>query len=232
MVTLRPSLERGIVDRGWLKAHHSFSFANYQDPKHVHFGPLLVINEDHFAPTRGFGMHPHEDMEIVTYVVAGGLKHEDSTGGGGTLYPGDVQRMSAGTGVHHSEFNGSDSQWLHLLQLWIMPKSKGITPRYGESHFTDAQKHNRLQAIASRDGRDNSLEIHQDAEIYASMLDNATISHPLAAGRIAYFQLISGSVTVNGETLTAGDAAKLRDETSVEVSGTGHFLLFDLPAQA
>jgi redox-sensitive bicupin YhaK (pirin superfamily) len=232
MVTLRPSLERGIVDRGWLKAHHSFSFANYQDPKHVHFGPLLVINEDHFAPTRGFGMHPHEDMEIVTYVVAGGLKHEDSTGGGGTLYPGDVQRMSAGTGVHHSEFNGSDSQWLHLLQLWIMPKSKGITPRYGESHFTDAQKHNRLQAIASRDGRDNSLEIHQDAEIYASMLDNATISHPLEVGRIAYFQLISGSVTVNGETLTAGDAAKLRDETSVEISGTGHFLLFDLPAQA
>jgi redox-sensitive bicupin YhaK (pirin superfamily) len=177
-------------------------------------------------------MHPHEDMEIITYVVAGGLKHEDSTGGGGTLYPGDVQRMSAGTGVHHSEFNGSDSQWLHLLQLWIMPKSKGITPRYGEAHFTDAQKHNRLQAIASRDGRDNSLEIHQDAEIYASMLDNATISHPLEAGRIAYFQLISGSVTVNGETLTSGDAAKLRDETSVEVSGTGHFLLFDLPAQA
>ena len=232
MVTLRPSLERGIVDRGWLKAHHSFSFANYQDPKHVHFGPLLVINEDHFAPTRGFGMHPHEDMEIVTYVVAGGLKHEDSTGGGGTLYPGDVQRMSAGTGVNHSEFNGSDSQWLHLLQLWIIPKSKGITPRYGEAHFTDAQKYNRLQAIASRDGRDNSLEIHQDAEIYASMLDNGTISHPLEAGRIAYFQLISGSVTVNGETLTAGDAAKLRDEASIEVSGTGHFLMFDLPAQA
>ena len=231
MVTLRPSLERGIVDRGWLKAHHSFSFANYQDPKHVHFGPLLVINEDHFAPGRGFGMHPHEDMEIVTYVVAGGLKHEDSTGGGGTLYPGDVQRMSAGTGVNHSEFNGSDSQWLHLLQLWIIPKSKGITPRYGEAHFTDAQKQNRLQAIASRDGRDGSLEIHQDAEIYASMLDNATISHPLEAGRIAYFQLISGSVTVNGETLTAGDAAKLRDEASIEVSGTGHFLLFDLPAQ-
>ena len=231
MVTLRPSLERGIVDRGWLKAHHSFSFANYQDPKHVHFGPLLVINEDHFAPTRGFGMHPHEDMEIVTYVVAGGLKHEDSTGGGGTLYPGDVQRMSAGTGVNHSEFNGSDSQWLHLLQLWIIPKSKGITPRYGEAHFTDVQKHNRLQAIASRDGRDGSLEIHQDAEIYASILDNAQLNHPLEAGRIAYFQLISGSVTVNGETLRAGDAAKLRDEASVEVSGTGHFLLFDLPAQ-
>lgn len=231
MVTLRPSLERGIVDRGWLKAHHSFSFANYQDPKHVHFGPLLVINEDHFAPTRGFGMHPHEDMEIVTYVVAGGLKHEDSTGGGGTLYPGDVQRMSAGTGVNHSEFNGSDSQWLHLLQLWIIPKSKGITPRYGEAHFTDVQKHNRLQAIASRDGRDGSLEIHQDAEIYASILDNAQLNHPLEAGRIAYFQLISGSVTVNGETLTAGDAAKLRDEASIEVSGTGHFLLFDLPAQ-
>jgi redox-sensitive bicupin YhaK (pirin superfamily) len=231
MVTLRPSLERGIVDRGWLKAHHSFSFANYQDPKHVHFGPLLVINEDHFAPTRGFGMHPHEDMEIITYVVAGGLKHEDSTGGGGTLYPGDVQRMSAGTGVNHSEFNGSDTQWLHLLQLWITPKSKGITPRYGEAHFTDVQKHNRLQAIASRDGRDGSLEIHQDAEIYASMLDNATISHPLEAGRIAYFQLISGSVTVNGETLTSGDAAKLRDETNIEVSGTGHFLMFDLPAQ-
>ena len=232
MVTLRPSLERGIVDRGWLKAHHSFSFANYQDPKHVHFGPLLVINEDHFAPTRGFGMHPHEDMEIITYVVAGGLKHEDSTGGGGTLYPGDVQRMSAGTGVNHSEFNGSDSQWLHLLQLWIMPKSKGITPRYGEAHFTDAQKYNRLQAIASRDGRDNSLEIHQDAEIYASILDNAQLTHPLEAGRIAYFQRISGSVTVNGETLTAGDAAKLRDEASIEVSGTGYFLMFDLPAQA
>lgn len=231
MVTLRPSLERGIVDRGWLKAHHSFSFANYQDPKHVHFGPLLVINEDHFAPTRGFGMHPHEDMEIVTYVVAGGLKHEDSTGGGGTLYPGDVQRMSAGTGVHHSEFNGSESQWLHLLQLWIIPKSKGITPRYGEAHFTDTQKHNRLQAIASRDGRDGSLEIHQDAEIYASILDNAQLTHPLAAGRIAYFQLISGSVTVNGETLTNGDAAKLRDEASIEIAGTGHFLLFDLPAQ-
>lgn len=231
MVTLRPSLERGIIDRGWLKAHHSFSFADYRDPNHVHFGPLLVINEDHFAPGRGFGMHPHEDMEIVTYVIAGGLKHEDSTGGGGTLYPGDVQRMSAGTGVHHSEFNGSDTQWLHLLQLWIMPKSKGITPRYGEAHFTDAQKLNRLQAIASRDGRDGSLEIHQDAEIYASILENAHLSHPLEAGRIAYLQLISGNLTVNGLSLSTGDAAKLRDETSVEISGSGHFLLFDLPAQ-
>lgn len=229
MITIRPSLERGIVDHGWLKSHHSFSFASYRDPKHTHFGPLLVINEDHFAPGRGFGMHPHEDMEIVTYIVAGELEHKDTTGGGGILRAGDVQRMSAGMGVEHSESNASVDHWLHLLQVWIMPKSKGITPRYGENHFTDEQKKNRLQAIVSRDGRDGSLEIHQTAEIYAAKFTDCSSVHPLEAGRMAYVQLISGHLVVNGSDIKHGDAIKVQDEDEVMIAGTGHFLLFDLP---
>ena len=231
MVTLRPSLERGIVDRGWLKAHHSFSFANYQDPKHVHFGPLLVINEDHFAPTRGFGMHPHEDMEIVTYVVAGGLKHEDSTGGGGTLYPGDVQRMSAGTGVRHSEVNPSATEPLHLLQVWILPDRAGLKPRYAEWTPTTAQLNAPKVLIISNDGREGSAHISQDADVYRVKSPQAlTVVHELAQSRGLWFQLITGDVTVGDVKLQPGDAVSSEEAGRFEFvsSGPVEALLFDL----
>lgn len=230
MIVVRPSDERGHADHGWLRSFHSFSFANYHDRRHMGFGPLRVINEDWFAPGRGFGMHPHDNMEIVTYVVSGSLAHQDSTGGGGTLGPGDVQRMSAGTGVRHSEFNGSSDHWLHLLQIWIEPNRHGVEPRYADTHFTSESKRGRLQAIVSRDGRDGSLEIHQQAEIYATLLDGETLVHPLEPGRLAYVQLISGNMAVGGVDLSAGDAAKCTDEESVVLSGTGEALLFDLPS--
>lgn len=229
MITLRPGNERGHADHGWLRSFHSFSFANYRDPRHMGFGPLRVINEDWFAPGRGFGTHPHENMEIVTYVIAGCVEHKDSTGAGGLLHPGDVQRMSAGHGVRHSEFNGSPTHWLHLLQIWIEPDAMDVEPRYGEAHFPVETKRGRLQAIVSRDGRDGSMAIHQQAEIYATILDNETVAHALAPGRRAYVQVVSGNMEVNGHPLVAGDAAKLSDESGVSLSGTGEALLFDLP---
>lgn len=230
MITTRRSDERGHVDRGWLIAHHSFSFANYYDPRFMGFGPLRVINDDRFGPSRGFGTHPHDNMEIVTYVLEGQLAHTDTTGRRGSLGPGDVQRMSAGSGVAHSEFNGSPSEWLHLLQIWIEPDVTDATPRYDEKHFDRASKKGRLQAIVSRDGRDGSLPIHQSAELYATVLEEGdAVTHTLEPGRQAYVYVVDGSVTVNGEALTTGDAAMLTDETQVALAGAGEVLLFDLP---
>jgi redox-sensitive bicupin YhaK (pirin superfamily) len=232
MVELRKSEERGRADHGWLKSQHSFSFADYFDSKHTSFGPLRVINEDQVAPGRGFGTHGHRDMEIISYVLDGALAHKDSMGNGSSLRYGDVQRMSAGTGVLHSEFNHSPDQPLHFLQIWIVPKVKGIPPGYEEKHFDTESKRGRLRLIASSDGRDGSVLIHQDADVYASILDGADkASHSLASGRIAYLHVVRGTLTANGVQLKGGDALKLAEEDAVtlgEAAGA-EVLLFDLP---
>jgi hypothetical protein len=232
MITIRRESERGKVDRGWMRAAHSFSFASYYDPAYMGFGPLRVINDDWFGPGRGFGTHPHENMEIITFPLSGSLAHQDSTGGGGVLKYGDLQRMSAGSGIEHSEFNGSDTEWLHLLQIWIEPNVENAPARYEDRHFSPETRRGTLQLLASPDGRDGSLEIYQDATLAATILtDGQRVSHPLAPGRRAYVHLATGTMTVNGHALVAGDAALLTDETEVilEGSGVGEALLFDLP---
>jgi quercetin 2,3-dioxygenase len=232
MITLRRSDERGHADHGWLNSYHSFSFAGYQDSNHMGFGPLRVINEDRVAPGQGFGTHGHRDMEIISYVLSGALEHKDSMGNGSVLRPGYVQRMSAGKGVMHSEFNHSPDDLVHFLQIWIEPNVTGIAPGYEETKFDDASKRGKLRLIASRDGRDGSVTIHQDAYVYASVFDGAEkVSHALAPGRKAYVHVIRGDLNVNGRALTTGDAAKLSGETSVEFSGgkDAEVLLFDLP---
>lgn len=231
MITLRRSEERGHAQRAWLDAYHSFSFNTYYDPKQMGFGPLRVINEDRFGPGRGFGMHPHEDMEIITYVRSGVLGHQDSTGGQGVLKPGDVQRMSAGRGVQHSEFNASESEVLHLFQIWIEPNVLGVEPRYGEQHFSDADKRGKWLLIASGDGREGSMHIYQDADLYASiLLADQPQTHALKPGRLAYLHVVEGTVTVNGHILNTGDAIKVVDEAELVLSTeTGaEVLLFDL----
>ncbi|MBP0591616.1 pirin family protein [Paraburkholderia sp. LEh10] len=231
MMTIRRSDERGHADHGWLKAKHSFSFADYHDPEHMHFGPLRVINEDRIAAGQGFGTHGHRDMEIVTYVLDGSLSHRDSMGNGSTIRPGDVQRMSAGTGVMHSEFNGSREEPLHLLQIWIIPKRSGDQPGYEEKRFNDADKRGRLRVVVSPDGRDGSVTIHADASIHAGLLDGAErAEYVLEAGRQAYVHVARGGLTVNGEALKAGDAAMITDASTVTLEkGEGaEVLLFDL----
>jgi redox-sensitive bicupin YhaK (pirin superfamily) len=233
MLEVRKSEERGRAHHGWLQSNHSFSFADYFDVKHSGFGPLLVINEDRVAPGRGFGTHGHRDMEIISYVLDGTLGHEDSMGNGSSLRYGDVQRMSAGTGVRHSEFNHSPGQPVHFLQIWIAPKFKGIRPSYEEKHFDVESKTGRLRLIVSPDGRDGSVQINQDAAVYASILDGAdTLEHTLAPGRIAYVHVIRGRVSVNGVQLGTGDALKLVAENAVSLQDAeaAEVLLFDLPA--
>lgn len=232
MITLRLSDERGHADHGWLNSYHSFSFAGYQDPNHMGFGPLRVINEDRVAPGQGFGTHGHRDMEIISYVLSGALAHKDSMGNGSVLRPGFVQRMSAGKGVMHSEFNHSPDDSVHFLQIWIEPNVIGIQPGYEETQFDDAAKRGKLRVIASPDGRDGSVTIHQDAYVYASLLNGAEkVSHALAQGRKAYVHVVRGDVSVNGQALTAGDAAKLSGELSIEMTQAkdAEVLLFDLP---
>ena len=232
MIEIRKADDRGIANFGWLDSRHSFSFGSYYDPRHTGFGPLLVINDDRVQPARGFGTHGHRDMEIISYVLEGELAHKDSMGNGSVLRYGDVQRMSAGTGVMHSEFNNSPSQQVHFLQIWIEPSVQGIAPGYEEKHFDVASKRGRLRLVASPDGSEGSVTIHQDARMYASLLNgDDTVSHPLAAGRRAYLHLIRGTLEVNGTRLQAGDAAKLEGEASVQVSKAeaAEFLLFDLP---
>ena len=232
MITLRRSAERGHADHGWLNSYHSFSFAGYQDPNHMGFGPLRVINEDRVAPGQGFGTHGHRDMEIISYVLQGALEHKDSMANGSVLRPGYVQRMSAGKGVTHSEFNPSPEQLVHFLQIWIEPNVTGIQPGYEETRFDDAAKRGTLRLIASPDGRDGSVTIHQDAYVYASLLDgDDVVVHTLAQGRNAYVHVVRGSVNVNGQALTSGDAAKLTGETSIELAHAkdAEILLFDLP---
>jgi len=232
MITLRPSQERGHFDHGWLKTFHTFSFSDYNDPKHVHFRALRVINEDWVQPGMGFGTHPHRDMEIITYVLEGELAHKDSMGNGTPIRPGVVQRMSAGTGVLHSEYNHSDENPVHLLQIWIMPDKKGVKPSYEQKVFSDDEKRNQLRLIASPDGRDGSLTINQDAKVYATILDSGvSVRHELDDKRNSWIQVARGSVTVNGKMLNAGDGAGLTSEKAIEiVAGTpnSEVLLFDL----
>jgi redox-sensitive bicupin YhaK (pirin superfamily) len=232
MLQVRKSEERGDANHGWLHSKHTFSFADYQDPKHTGFGPLLVINEDRVAPGQGFGTHAHRDMEIVSYVLEGALEHKDSMGTGSVLRYGDVQRMSAGSGVRHSEFNGSASEPVHFLQIWIKPNVTGIAPSYEEKHFAPETKQGQLRLIASGDGHDGSVLIHQDAQIYATILNaGARLEHPLAPGRTAYVHVIRGRVTVNGTPLGGGDALKLSAEPAVtlEQAEAAEVLVFDLP---
>ncbi|MBY0440519.1 MAG: pirin family protein, partial [Burkholderiales bacterium] len=213
MVTIRKSSERGHANHGWLEARHSFSFAGYQDPEHMGFGPLRVINEDRVQAGRGFGSHGHRDMEIITYILDGALAHKDSMGNGSTIRPGDVQRMSAGRGVMHSEFNPSKDEPTHLLQIWIEPDRRGVEPSYEETHFPAETRQGRLRLIASNDGREGSVTIHQDAAVYATLLDgDETVRQPVAPGRRAYVHVARGEVVVNGQPLSAGDALKAEDE--------------------
>lgn len=232
MLQVRKSEERGDAHHGWLQSRHSFSFADYYDPQHMGFGPLRVINEDRVAPGQGFGTHGHRDMEIVSYVLDGALEHKDSMGTGSVLHYGDVQRMSAGSGVRHSEFNHSATEGVHFLQIWIQPDVTGIAPSYEEKHFAPDSKQGQLRLIASRDGRDGSVLIHQDAALYAAILGAGDrVEHALATGRLGYVHVIRGSVTVNGVALAGGDALKLSDEARVtlEQADNAEILLFDLP---
>jgi redox-sensitive bicupin YhaK (pirin superfamily) len=232
MIEVRKSEERGGANHGWLQSQHSFSFADYYDSRHMGFGPLRVINEDRVAAGQGFGTHGHRDMEIISYVLDGALEHRDSMGNGSVLRPGDVQRMSAGSGVRHSEFNGSKTDPVHFLQIWIMPAEQGIAPGYEEKHFDAASKQGRLRLIASRDGREGSVTIHQDAAVYASLLDGADrASLELAPGRLAYVHVVRGAVSVNGVALRGGDAVKLSGETDLALSDArdAEVLVFDLP---
>ncbi|HJU99931.1 MAG TPA: pirin family protein [Burkholderiaceae bacterium] len=232
MLQVRKSAERGDARHGWLQSQHSFSFAEYYDPQHMGFGPLRVINEDRVAPGQGFGTHGHRDMEIVSYVLDGALEHKDSMGTGSVLHYGDVQRMSAGSGVRHSEFNHSRTEGVHFLQIWIMPNVTGIAPSYEEKHFAPDSKQGKLRLIASGDGRDGSVLIHQDAALYATILGAGDqVSHALAPQRLGYVHVIRGNVTVNGVALSGGDALKLSDEPQVtlEQADNAEILLFDLP---
>ncbi|MBS2027873.1 MAG: pirin family protein [Deltaproteobacteria bacterium] len=233
MITLRPSAARAHFDHGWLDTRHTFSFADYYDPAHMGFRDLRVINEDRVEAGQGFGTHGHRDMEIISYVLEGELAHRDSTGGGGTLRPGDVQRMSAGSGVQHSEFNGSREKPVHFLQIWLLPGKKGIAPSYDQKNFPEAERLGVLRPVASPDGRDGSLAIHQDVVVRAGLLEpGQSVALDLAPGRHAWVQLARGSVTVNGQALQAGDGAAISDETRLELKATGdaraELLVFDL----
>jgi hypothetical protein len=232
MIEIRKSEQRGVVDMGWLHSRHSFSFGEYYDPQHVGFGPLLVINEDQVQPGRGFGTHGHRNMEIISYVLSGELTHKDSMGNGSVIRPGDVQRMSAGTGVTHSEFNPSQTERVHFLQIWIQPSQQGVTPSYEQLHIDDAAKRGVLRVIASPDGRDGSVRLHQDALIYASLLTGSDrIKFTLQPDRRAYVHVARGAVSVNGTRLVDGDALKISQESQLilDQAEDAEFLLFDLP---
>jgi len=231
MIAIRRSDERGHARHGWLDSRHTFSFGDYHDARHMGFRTLRVINEDRVQPARGFATHSHRDMEIVTYVLEGGLEHRDSMGTSSIIRPGEVQRMSAGTGVSHSEFNHSASEPVHLLQIWILPERTGITPSYEQRAFPEADRRDRLCLAASRGGREGSVTIHQDADLYLSFLARgATVEHALAAGRHVWLQVASGAVTANDESLASGDGAAITGETVVRITAddASELLLFDL----
>jgi redox-sensitive bicupin YhaK (pirin superfamily) len=233
MISVRKAAERGHFDHGWLDTSHTFSFAGYHDPAHMGFGALRVINEDRVQPGEGFGRHGHRDMEIVSWVLEGELAHRDSTGGGGVLRPGEVQRMSAGTGVTHSEFNGSRELLLHFLQIWILPDRSGYAPSYEQKEIPEAARRGRLALIASPDGAGGSTTIHQDARVYATLLgEGERVRHALAPGRRGWVQVARGALSVNGRGLSAGDGAALSDEPWLELVGQAPLaeaLVFDLP---
>jgi redox-sensitive bicupin YhaK (pirin superfamily) len=232
MTEIRRSNERGYADHGWLKSFHTFSFADYFDPEHVQVGPLRVINEDRVAAGQGFGTHGHRDMEIISYVLEGELAHKDSMGNGSTIRPGDVQRMSAGSGVRHSEFNPSSTNPVHFLQIWIQPNAQGIEPSYEEKRFSVQEKRGRLRIIASPDQADGSVLIHQDARVYAGLFDGEeTATLNVAPGRTLYVHVARGTVTANGTVLNGGDAVTLTDSEKLELNRgqQAEVLVFDLP---
>ena len=231
MFQIRRGNERGHFNHGWLDTYHTFSFGDYHDPRHTHFRTLRVMNEDRVQPGQGFGMHPHRDMEIVTYVLRGALEHKDSMGNGEVLRPGEFQRMSAGTGILHSEFNPSKTEPVHLYQIWLFPRQKGSTPSYEQRAFPEAEKQGRLRVVASPDGRDGSLTIGQDASVFLSSLAaDQRVTHELAPGRHAWLQVLRGAVDLNGDLLAAGDGVAVSDEPGVSVRATepSEVMLFDL----
>jgi len=231
MIVLRRSSERGYANHGWLDTYHTFSFADYYDPEHMGFRSLRVINEDRVAPGQGFGMHPHRDMEIITYVLEGALEHKDSLGTGSVIRPGGVQRMSAGTGITHSEFNHSKIEPVHLLQIWILPERKGLKPGYEQKLFRGDEKRGRLRLIAARDGRDGAVTVHQDVALYAALLSpEEKVVHQLNPNRHAWLQVARGAMTLNGKKLSAGDGAAVSEGQSLEIEAAdeSEILLFDL----
>jgi quercetin 2,3-dioxygenase len=231
MLTIRKGTERGITDFGWLDSRHTFSFGDYFDPKHHQFRALRVINDDRVAPGGGFPTHPHRDMEILTCVLEGELEHRDSMGNGEVIHAGEWQAMTAGTGITHSEFNPSHTKPVHLLQIWLFPDQRGLTPGYQQRLFTDAEKAGQLRLVASPDGEDGSLVIHQDARVYQSKLAaGQVVTHKLQPGRAAFIHIAAGAATVNGQALVAGDAVALEEESSVTIGGDelGEVLVFDL----
>ena len=232
MLTLRRAEERGRANFGWLDSRHTFSFGHYFDPEHMGFGPLRVINDDRVAPGGGFPTHAHSDMEIISYVLAGALEHKDSLGTGSVIRPGDVQRMSAGTGIRHSEFNASRSEAVHFLQIWILPNKEGLAPGYQQKTFTAEAKRGRLRLVGSRDGRDGSVTIHRDVDLYASILgEGDRVTHELVGGRSAWLQVARGSVSLNGQQLSAGDGAAIETAGAISLAGNSveaEILLFDM----
>ena len=231
MITLRPSDQRGGADHGWLKTRHSFSFNTYRDPAHMHFRSLRVINEDWIAPGQGFGTHPHDNMEIITYVLEGALEHKDSLGTGSIIRPGDAQRMSAGTGIRHSEYNASKTDQVHMLQIWIMPNQRNVAPGYEQKQFPAEEKAGKLRVLAAPDGRDGAVTIHADTNLYVSALKaGETVQHTLAPTRAVWLQVVKGEVELNGEKLTQGDGASATEEPNLAITATtsAEVLLFDL----
>lgn len=231
MIAIRKSNDRGHANHGWLDSYHTFSFANYHDPNYMNFRSLRVINEDVINPGKGFGTHGHRDMEIITYVLEGALEHKDSLGTGAVIKPGEVQRMSAGTGIQHSEFNHSQTDGVHLLQIWLLPDTNGLPPSYEQRDFPVAERHGKLRLVAARDARDGAVKIHQDVDLYAAVLDkNSQVSHALQSNRHGWLQVARGSVLLNGLALEKGDGAAVSDESELVVEATenAEFLLFDL----
>jgi quercetin 2,3-dioxygenase len=232
MIAVRHAAERGTVNLGWLDSRHTFSFGHYYDPDHMGFGPLRVINEDRVRPGAGFDTHGHQDMEIISYVLEGALEHKDSIGTGSVIRPGDVQVMSAGTGIRHSEFNHSKREPVHFLQIWVLPNRKGLPPRYDQKSFPASEKSDRLRLVGSPDGRDGSIVIHQDADIYDTQLSrDHAISHPLKPGRKGWVQVVSGAVEVNGKAAVAGDGVAVEDEAALAITSRAdgsEVLVFDL----
>ncbi len=234
MITIRPAQARGAANFGWLDSRHTFSFGNYYDPSHMGFADLRVINEDKVTPGQGFSKHGHRDMEIISYVLEGALEHKDSIGTGSVIRPGDVQRMSAGTGIMHSEYNASKTEPVHFLQIWILPEHKGIEPSYEQKTFTDAEKRNQLRLVGSRDGRDGSITVHQHVDLYAAALhEGDEVSHPFTEGRVGWLQVARGAVQLDDQTLTVGDGAAITNESLITLRGvadTAEVLLFDMAA--
>lgn len=231
MLTIRHAEDRGLADLGWLNSRHTFSFGHYYDPRFMGFGPLRVINEDRVQPDRGFDTHGHQDMEIISYVLDGALEHEDSMGNGSIIRYGDVQRMSAGTGVRHSEFNHSHSEPVHFLQIWILPEQQGLAPSYEQTTFPKEEKQGRLRLVVSRDGRDGSVTIHQDVDLYATLLtDKQAMSHSLAEGRTGWVQVARGTVKLNDQQLYPGDGVAIAEPGRIHLTGTSdaEVLLFDM----